>query len=42
MPILRTIMLGVAAVDEDVVYLTTGTSSGAGEILKSTNGAQSW
>jgi hypothetical protein len=32
-------MLGVAAVSEDILYLTTGTSSGAGKILKSTDGA---
>jgi hypothetical protein len=35
-------MIGVAAVSEQVIYLTTGTASGVGTILKSTDGAATW
>jgi hypothetical protein len=42
MPIERTIMAGVSAVDQNVLYLTTangGGGAGLGQILKSTDGA---
>jgi photosystem II stability/assembly factor-like uncharacterized protein len=42
LPISRSIMLGVASVSGDVGYLTTGSSGGAGEILKTDNGGSAW
>jgi photosystem II stability/assembly factor-like uncharacterized protein len=42
LPLVRTLMLGVAAVDENIAYLTVGTSSSIGSILKTVDGAQTW
>jgi photosystem II stability/assembly factor-like uncharacterized protein len=42
LPLVRTIMLGVAAVDENIAYLTVATGDSIGSILKTVDGAQTW